>query len=235
MKGWRRLLAGWWSGARGAHSRARKVYLIDVTSVVGRQERGVLAPRETLRWIDRLAQLAEGEQVRLRALFVGEPLRKAPDGSTRGELEIHYARPNRAFTEEVAHHVRSLRRRGFAVTVVSSNPDVERIAVNLHCPLLHASSFRKLLEQGAKTPASGSSAIRTGTERRGRRQTKRGASERGEADTRVTDDESANQPSSEAGPEAGETEPRPQESDRDRTRIGDDGEDTIRKYVDVVE
>ncbi len=135
------------TGKSGRRSRSEKVYLVDGASLMGRHgDRSLASPREVSAWIQRLDRFCRTERVRMRAFFLSEPLRKAPDGVEMGGLEVYYAARPEDLTEIVARQIRELQRTRCQVTVITSNAVLEQRAQSLGGAVLRATTFCKALD-----------------------------------------------------------------------------------------
>ena len=179
-----------WIGGRKPHGRSRsdKAYVLDGAAVLGeRAERVPAPPREIIAWIQRLTRFAQKERIPLQAVFIGAPLRKAPDGADFGGIEVFYAKDSAERVETITRLAQQLRRKGRTVTVITSDAVVEQRAHSLLCHVMRSQTFRKGLDlamggtaggerplqepgvPGGERGASGDSDERRGGRRRRRR------------------------------------------------------------------
>ncbi len=162
MKAIASLFRGWLGGRRSGAGAARgnRIYVLDGPAVLGyRGDRGSTPPRETVAGIQRLARFAQRERIKLQAVFMGEPPRKAPDGADFGGIEVFYANTPSERVETIARLAEQAGRRN-AVTIVSADAVVEQRALSLGCEVMRAATFRK----GLELSFSGATEERAGTE-----------------------------------------------------------------------
>lgn len=139
-------LRGWTRGDRGAAHRGSRRYIVDATAVFGsRGDRVPMAPREIIAALQRLTRFAQRERLKIQAVFLGEALRKAPDGAEFGDMEVFYAADPAERVETIARLAQKARRPA-SVTVITADAVAEQRAQSLGCAVMRAATFRKGLE-----------------------------------------------------------------------------------------
>ena len=90
-----------------------------------------------------MARFSEREQTSVVIVLAGEPLHKAPAGKKFDGITVIYTEMSKTFANKV---VRTASTKGGGVILVSSNLDVEKLALNKGLSTMRVSTFRKVFD-----------------------------------------------------------------------------------------
>ena len=101
-----------------------------------------MGPREKLQHLDRIAQFAEKEQIRVLTVMDGKPLRESAHGESYRGLATYYAE-NSSEVADLSLKLLKDNVRRHPVTVITSDARVEERARVLGGAVMRSSTFRK--------------------------------------------------------------------------------------------
>ena len=122
----------------------KTVLVIDGVSLnegLGMKEK--TSPRNQLQILRSLAKLAEREKLNIVIVLAGEALHKAPAGKKFEGITVLYTEMSKTFANKV---VRTAGTKGAGVILVSSNADVEKLALAKGLSTMRVSTFRKVFD-----------------------------------------------------------------------------------------
>ncbi|MFH0953184.1 MAG: NYN domain-containing protein [Verrucomicrobiota bacterium] len=232
------------SGGGPGGSRSKRLYIVDAAPLLsGRNDR--LGPRDQISVLQQLSQFAEKEHLRIQAVFEGRPLREVANGETYGAVSVYFAEKVAALQDLLVsllkHEVRSRQ-----VTVITSNPQVEKRVLEIGGGVMKPATFRRAMENGGGR-GEGGGGDRGPSRRRGRRGgrgdrgDRRDRGDRGDRDDRGDrgerpgSAEEAPLPVQEGAPAQAEPQPEPQPERQPESRPQKESNDSVRDLIDLVD
>jgi len=105
--------------------------------------KGKTSPRNQLQILRNLARFSDREKTSVVIVLAGEPLHKAPAGKKFEGITVIYTEMSNTFANKV---VRTASTKGGGVILVSSNSDVEKLALNKGLSTMRVSTFQKVFD-----------------------------------------------------------------------------------------
>jgi hypothetical protein len=110
----------------------------------GKGENHDLQPADQIAILRRLSSFSDKEGTPVTIIFSGRPLRKVPDGSRQGAVQVRYAMPDE-LARMAEQALQAIGKHHDAV-LVTDRADLGKIAGRMPCRLLRAVTFEKALE-----------------------------------------------------------------------------------------
>jgi len=122
----------------------KTVLVIDGASLnEGLGMKGKTSPRNQLQILRNLARLADREKLSVVIVLAGEALHKAPAGKKFEGITVIYTEMSKTFANKV---VRTASTKGGGVILISSNADVEKLALGKGLSTMRISTFKKVFD-----------------------------------------------------------------------------------------
>lgn len=203
----------------GAARDTARVYILDGEKMVEGRGGEKVGPMDRFQLLQRMAQFADREKIRLQMVFAGRPLREVAHGGTFNGVKVYYAEQ----ASDVANQVDKLvRQAGRNATVISFDLQSEQRITSRGGISIRSSTLRKAMENGGGSSGDGDDSNRG--RRDGRRMRSPRGGRRGEG-----------REGREGRDNREQREPRPdnQSQESDQTSSGDDT--TVKNLIDLVE
>ncbi len=147
-----------------------RLYIFDTRQMAGTNGgRNSPSPRDQFKALQRISRFVEREKIAALAVFEGRPLNEAADGSNYNGVEVHYADKASGIPDRIIS-LFDKRRGRKAVTVITSDRELEKHLLEAGCQVMRLSTLRKAMDNGGI-----SNGDRNRGTRRGRRPKRRKA------------------------------------------------------------
>lgn len=136
-----------------------------IVDMAGLSAGGRPSPRDRVILLQKLAQFAEREQLRMCVVMEGRALREAPDGEVFKSIHVYYAESS----EQLSDRIQQLARSNSKAMVVTHRRDLEAWANQNGVETLRTSSLRRGLDESSGGGRGGDSGRANGQRGRNRR------------------------------------------------------------------
>ncbi|HEY8240134.1 MAG TPA: NYN domain-containing protein [Kiritimatiellia bacterium] len=211
-----------------ARDGSRK-YILDGERMLDNRGGEKPGPLDRFQLLQRMAQFAEREGLKMQVVFAGRPLREAANGSAYNGVQVYYVEQASGIVDQLDKLVR---RAGRNAVVITSDNQAEARAREFGASSMRTSTLRKALEGGNGEQGGGHEDGRNG---RRRQRPPRG----GRRDHRRPDDRDR-PPRADDSVAGGGDQPEQQQQDQDqehdRNREREPAADTtVKNLIDLVE
>ena len=203
-----------------------RIYILDGERMLEGRGGEKIGPLDRFQLLQRMAQFADREKIRLQVVFAGRPLREVAHAGTYNGVKVYYAEQ----PSEVANQVdKLLRQAGRNAIVFSFDSQSEQRINGRGGVTMRISTLRKALENGGGNGGEGDDPSR------GRRHDRRMRPPRGGRRGEGRDGRDGRDNRGE-GREQREPRPDSQAPEADQTSSGETGSDTtVKNLIDLVE
>ncbi len=211
--------------AGGAVRDTARVYILDGERMIEGRGGEKVGPMDRFQLLQRMAQFADREKIRLQIVFAGRPLREVAHAGTYNGVKVYYAEQ----PSEVANQVDKLQRSaGRNSVVISFDLQTEQRVTGRGGISIRISTLRKAMENGGGGVGDGDDSGR------GRRNDRRSRPPRGGRRGEGRDGrEGRDNRDGRDNREQREQRPDNQNQEADQTSSGDDT--TVKNLIDLVE
>ena len=140
-------LRAWWTFKHNSGHREQRIYVVDAAGLIKAGNGRRPAPRDIIQNLQRLADFARKEKIKLTAVVEGKPLHDAPGGDYNGIHVRFSGRPNQ-FGDTVVEVIKDGLRRNEVMVITSDARLEERVRV-LGANTMRISTFQKAFGGGS--------------------------------------------------------------------------------------
>lgn len=145
------------SETRAVVDPALQLLVVDSAGMAEGQKKGSgLTPRGQIDILQALSRINKREKLEMKVVFIGEPLRKVGHGERFDDVQVFFAEDENAYRGLVMEQVKA-GQRGFTVTLITADADLEKRAEGMGVTTLRVSTFKKSFDDFRSSGGKGRS------------------------------------------------------------------------------